>query len=441
MYNYTLMSRKSQVLLATYFDLERGGGIATATVMLAQELKKRDYNVFIASTQDFGLEKSHQIPTLLLPSVRHLPSFSLRDQLLRERLIKIIRDHKIDILHATDNRYLGVPAVQATKECSIPLVQDYRDYWFTCLKGDLLFQNCDHCAGPQLTKCQQCLGTFRKPWTTHKYQYWQTKPTLLAQADLKFPVSQHVADQLIEAKVCTADDPTSIVIYDTIAPSSKEDATQKVASSSITVPIGDSSATQSTSISLQTLKKQNKFLVFFAGKLIYHRGIQTLLETARLCQKANPQITFLVAGDGEMKSDIFNFQKKYQLHNVILLGQIPTHQMRVFYQHVDLFYFPSLLHEPFSRSVLEAVFYNLPVVTSNLGGLKEIVRDGYNGFLIDPAQPQLATDKINLLAHKPALRKKMITANRQVRKKFSHQKYFDTLITHYDRLLTQYAHH
>ena len=420
MYNYTPMSRKMQVLLVTYFGLEQGGGVATATAMLATELARKNCQVFIAATEAFDFPDYPQIKTILLPTVRQIPHLARRDQLLTRVLQKIITENQIDLIHATDDRYVGVAAIQAAHNCHRSVVQDFRDYWFCCLKGDLLFQNRQPCTGLELNKCLRCLHPAKTPWTAYKYYHWQKRLPVFARADLKLPVSQAVADQLQRFGLAT----NSHVFYDTL-------------------PEFDQQGRSFDPVKITSLLKlyqlTDKTIVFFAGRLIYHRGIKVLLETALLLQKSNPKIHFLIAGDGELRDYINDFVTAHQLRNLTLLGQISPIQMADFYQLADLVFFPSQLHEPFSRTVLEAVFYELPVVTSNLGGLKELITDGQNGFLIDPQDPIQATEKILQIALNSRTQIKMSAANHERQKDFSRRQYFDRLLTHYQDLIAQYV--
>ena len=45
---------------------------------------------------------------------------------------------------------------------------------------------------------------------------------------------------------------------------------------------------------------------------------------------------------------------------------------------------PSTKPEPFGRVAIESMYYSTPVIAANHGGLKEIVKDGFNGFLFEP---------------------------------------------------------
>ena len=53
------------------------------------------------------------------------------------------------------------------------------------------------------------------------------------------------------------------------------------------------------------------------------------------------------------------------------------------YKQADIVIVPSLWEEPFGRTAIEAMSYGIPVIASNIGGLKNIVIDGKTGYLIE----------------------------------------------------------
>ena len=69
------------------------------------------------------------------------------------------------------------------------------------------------------------------------------------------------------------------------------------------------------------------------------------------------------------------------------IGYVPDEMMRPFYQQAELFVMPSLF-EPFGMTSQEAMACGTPVVASKFGGIRNTIRNGYNGFLVDPSDPQ-----------------------------------------------------
>jgi glycosyltransferase involved in cell wall biosynthesis len=78
----------------------------------------------------------------------------------------------------------------------------------------------------------------------------------------------------------------------------------------------------------------------------------------------------------------------------------------------DVLVHSSVLPEPFGLVIMEAMAMERPVVTSRLGGPGEIVRDGYEGVLVDPSNPEEIAAALLRLAADPALRTRLGRAGR-----------------------------
>ena len=83
-------------------------------------------------------------------------------------------------------------------------------------------------------------------------------------------------------------------------------------------------------------------------------------------------------------------------------------------QSLDIACIPSILDsESFGVSAVEAMSCSVPVVVSDVDGLKEVVDDGVTGFVVERKNPQAMADKIIELIKSPDLRISMGAAGRQ----------------------------
>ncbi|MGQ9529399.1 glycosyltransferase family 4 protein [Chloroflexus sp.] len=82
------------------------------------------------------------------------------------------------------------------------------------------------------------------------------------------------------------------------------------------------------------------------------------------------------------------------------------------YQQADLFVFPTQA-EAFGIAALEAIASGVPVITTPVGGLPDIVHDGVNGFLVPPSEPAMLAARLQLLIDQPELRLRMAEAARR----------------------------
>lgn len=127
----------------------------------------------------------------------------------------------------------------------------------------------------------------------------------------------------------------------------------------------------------------NKFL--FVGRLISDKGVIEYLDAAVSVLKKYPKKEFLLVGElGSInntaisKSQIEKYTNNYS--QITYLGK--TDDIKKILQSVDVMVLPSY-REGLSRSLLEAAAMKLPIITTNVPGCRDIVADGYNGFLCD----------------------------------------------------------
>ncbi|NTW22349.1 glycosyltransferase family 4 protein [Candidatus Falkowbacteria bacterium] len=373
------------ILLISYYPFE-SGGVGTSTYHLARALEKMGNKVIIASTEAYPDFETH-----VFKPVRYLPILQARDAYLTGFFSRLIKRYDIDIIHSSDLRFTGNGAMAAAKSNKIPCAVHYRDYWFGCLKGDLLYQNKTQCEGMRLGKCLKCNGLYRAPWEAYKYGYFKKRITRLAEVQANMAVSCAVKEKMLSAGI----EKNVAVVYDLFPEASNEMAAID--------------------------KRPGMFTVLFAGKMIYHRGIETLMKVAERVGVLNQEIFFKIAGDGEMLDFAKRYAEQHGLKNVEFLGHVKHLEMAKLQAGADIYFFPSLLAEPFSRGIIEMMQQGKPVIASNLGGTKEVIEDGQGGYLVDPLDFEACAQKIVSLASQPELIKKMGAVNLAKSKEFSEE--------------------
>ena len=128
--------------------------------------------------------------------------------------------------------------------------------------------------------------------------------------------------------------------------------------------------------------KPLKRLVLFSGKLAHFKGVDVLLEAARLYEGDRPgSILTLLAGDGELSTQLRKQKEDLRLKNVHFLGFLDVPQLRSLYSVADVSVAPSR-REPFGLVAVEALACGSPVVATNQGGLPDIINDDV-GALVD----------------------------------------------------------
>lgn len=166
-------------------------------------------------------------------------------------------------------------------------------------------------------------------------------------------------------------------------------------------------------------------IILAMGRLIELKGHKHLIEAISLL---NEDLSFhlLIGGDGILRQELENQVREKGLSDkVTLLGHIPNDLTPLYYEIADIYVQPSIIDnegntEGLGVTLLEAMSCGTPCIASKVGGIPDIVQDGENGFLVDPAAPSLLADRISALLRDRDLRMRMGKEGRQyVERKYS----------------------
>jgi glycosyltransferase involved in cell wall biosynthesis len=139
---------------------------------------------------------------------------------------------------------------------------------------------------------------------------------------------------------------------------------------------------------------KNSIVVLTVRRLVYKNGIDTLIDTARIAIKKNPRIVFLVVGKGP---DLDNVKLQVaQLGieaNFKLTGFVSDDNLPSYYNVADLFVLPSKSGEGLPLVALEGMACGLPVIATDVGGIREILKEDY-GKLVTPNHPELLAEAV-----------------------------------------------
>jgi glycosyltransferase involved in cell wall biosynthesis len=145
------------------------------------------------------------------------------------------------------------------------------------------------------------------------------------------------------------------------------------------------------------LPKKRK-IIFSARRLVYKNGIDTLIESAHLVARNNPDILFVVAGKGPSRKLIEDRTKELGIEdNIKLTGFVPDDLLPVYYDAADYFVLPSASGEGLPLVLFEAMACGLPVIATTVGGTPEIINHMKNGVLVPPRNPEAIAEALSKL--------------------------------------------
>jgi len=145
--------------------------------------------------------------------------------------------------------------------------------------------------------------------------------------------------------------------------------------------------------------------VFCLSRIDTNKGHDLLLHAWDIVRKEMPDIGLVIGGGSPSPKSrelgVFAtmdkiIQEAGMQDRVTRIGYVPNDMMRPYYQQAELFVMPSLF-EPFGMTSQEAMACGTPVVASKFGGIRNTIENGYNGFLVDPSDPQEFAEAILVL--------------------------------------------
>jgi len=138
------------------------------------------------------------------------------------------------------------------------------------------------------------------------------------------------------------------------------------------------------------INKKYKKVVCFSGRLAQNKGIDILLQAAKIYEKEDTLT--LIAGYGEEYNYLNNLSKELGLKNVVFLGHKDANSLRKIYNISDVCAVPSR-QEAFGLVALESIACGTPVVASNQGGIPDFINEDV-GILIEKENVEQLADAI-----------------------------------------------
>ncbi|GAA2281332.1 glycoside hydrolase [Streptomyces ruber] len=161
-------------------------------------------------------------------------------------------------------------------------------------------------------------------------------------------------------------------------------------------------------------------VLLYHGRVDVRKGVLDLLEAVRTLLAGGRRLRLLVSGTGPDLDRLTERARRADLAGAVeVLGPVGYHDAPSVYHRGDLFLSPTWA-EGFSNTVLEAMASGLPVVSTDVVGVVDCVRDGVNGLLVPPRDPQALAGAVGRLLDDAPLRHRLAgTALRQVRDQWS----------------------
>lgn len=173
-------------------------------------------------------------------------------------------------------------------------------------------------------------------------------------------------------------------------------------------------------------KKTTKPVALYVGRLSTEKNLDLLVK---IFNKKNG-VELWLAGDGPYKDGL-----KAQLPKAKFFGYLTGKRLSQTYANADFFVFPSTT-DTFGNVILEAQASGLPVIVTNIGGPKELVKNKVNGLIVKPMIKEFSR-AVDFLAKNKSQREKMGQKARISALKRSWPKAFNQLFAIYHHTLNK----
>jgi glycosyltransferase involved in cell wall biosynthesis len=298
----------------------------------------------------------------------------LRDLYFDRAINEIIKDKNIDIIHYHNMHFLS----SSPFEIDFPSVLTVHDHWPFCMRGSLYHRLLNYprpiCKGTSL-KCYFCHIEKRElklrklnpfyPYLIYKYNIKRLNNL----SNIVAP-SNYMKEFLIRNNV---DAEKISVIRNGI------------------------------DTNLFAPKNKKKRQVLFVGRLSRYKGLNNLVKAFKLLNIKDVKLIIV----GGIKCYETNGGK------IIYTGKLPQDKLVSLYSSSICTIVPSICPENCPLVVLESMSCGTPVIGSNLGGIPELIRDGENGFLVNPYDISDICDKLEMVLSQDELTERMSENSRK----------------------------
>ena len=263
-----------------------------------------------------------------------------------------LEDFQPDIVHINNfQRQLSASIIDAVKEKNIPLIMTAHDLNPVCPSSIMLYNGevCEDCITKGYAQCikKKCIknSTLKSLLGYIEKRYYDSHK-IFEKIDCIISPSAFNKSELLKGGLkCNKIQ----VIHNFVNETEKKDC-----------PIGD--------------------YAFYFGRLSREKGILNLIEAIKNVNGSK----LLIAGNGPEQDNIEQYIKENALGDRIkLLGYLGQDEIRDYIRASKFIVVPSIWFENCPYSILETMEIGKPIIGSNIGGIPELIKDGYNGYIFE----------------------------------------------------------
>ncbi len=322
-----------------------------------------------------------------------------------QELKRLVIIEKPDIAHIHNIFILLSPSVYfALKEARIPIVQTLHNYRLICLKGTFYTNNriCEDCLFGNRIK-----AVFKKCW----------RDSFILSVFLARMLYKNTKNRIFQDNV-----DSFIALSEFSANKFKKAGFPE-----------DKIFIKPNFVDFDFKTEKNEKYGLFLGRIVDYKGLDTLLKAYTKLDKYNLKII----GNGPMFKEIKERIKDSK--NIQLLGELSHEESMGYLRKADYLIFPSECYENMPLTIVESLANGIPVITTDLGAMKELIEDNVTGLLFKARDSDDLIKKIKFLTDNRKLYDEMkVSARKIYEEKFTRQTNYDKLMHIYGKTIKEY---
>ncbi|MCS4541081.1 MAG: glycosyltransferase family 4 protein [Euryarchaeota archaeon] len=179
-------------------------------------------------------------------------------------------------------------------------------------------------------------------------------------------------------------------------------------------------------------RSKSEPFILFVGRLSPEKGLRVLVKAFdAICKKRN-DVNLKIVGDGPLKLELIEYSKKNP--QIEICGYITKDELRNLYSRCSFLVLPSVI-EDFGVVLLEAQASSKPVISTNAGGISEIVQHKRTGLLVKQGDVKELVEAMLLLINDEKLRENMGAQARSFVEQFDWGKIASKIVKVYEEAI------
>ena len=162
-----------------------------------------------------------------------------------------------------------------------------------------------------------------------------------------------------------------------------------------------------TNLFIPSENKKEEDYILYTGRLETRKGLIDFIESAKYVGREHADIKFVLTGKGTIKKYLERKINELGLkNNFYFAGFVSRSELLEYYQNATVYVLPSY-YEGLPTTLLEAMSCGVPSIATDVEGSSELIKDGENGLLVPPRDPERLAEAMMKLLDDEELRKKL----------------------------------